>query len=214
VATRMFANEELERLRGFPEISREELFRSFTLTPADLAFVAPGRGRGPAERLGWAIALCTLPWLVGSCRIGWSRPHRWRWLALPSSCRWIWWQSVPMADKSRPAPSMCAWPRGTWDGVRPVSPPGDRFVAADVVHPGPWNHRVFGGTGGEIEDPVEQGRQFLRQLPGVAGLGDDVLEIAGVAECSTSCTGSMRSMRSSRFDEASNKVISQPNTLR
>ncbi len=66
MATRMFADEELERLRGgFPEISREELFRYFTLTPADLAFVDPGRGGrgGPAERLGLAIALCTLPWL-------------------------------------------------------------------------------------------------------------------------------------------------------
>ncbi|WP_280459346.1 Tn3 family transposase [Nocardia carnea] len=63
MATRVFADEELERLRGFPEISREELFRYFTLTPADLAFVDPGRGRGPADRLGLAIALCTLPWL-------------------------------------------------------------------------------------------------------------------------------------------------------
>ncbi|MEV0106750.1 Tn3 family transposase [Nocardia sp. NPDC050799] len=63
MATRMFADEELERLRGFPEIGREELFRFFTLTPADLAFVDPGRGRGPAERLGLAITLCTLPWL-------------------------------------------------------------------------------------------------------------------------------------------------------
>ncbi|MEV6216960.1 Tn3 family transposase [Nocardia sp. NPDC051833] len=63
MATRMFADEELERLRGFPEISREELFRYFTLTPSDLAFVDPGRGRGPADRLGLAIALCTLPWL-------------------------------------------------------------------------------------------------------------------------------------------------------
>lgn len=63
MATRMFADEELERLRGFPEISREELFRYFTLTPAELAFVDPGRGRGPAERLGLAITLCTLPWL-------------------------------------------------------------------------------------------------------------------------------------------------------
>jgi hypothetical protein len=63
VATRVFADEELERLRGFPEISREELFRYFTLTPADLAFVDPGRGRGPADRLGLSIALCTLPWL-------------------------------------------------------------------------------------------------------------------------------------------------------
>jgi hypothetical protein len=62
VATRVFADEELERLRGFPEISREELFRYFTLTSADLAFVAP-RGRGPVVRLGLAVTLCTLPWL-------------------------------------------------------------------------------------------------------------------------------------------------------
>lgn len=53
---RMFANEELQRLREFPEISREELFRYFTLTPADMAFVAP-RGRGPAVRLGLAVSL-------------------------------------------------------------------------------------------------------------------------------------------------------------
>ena len=59
----MFAEEELERLRGFPEIGREELFRFFTLAPADVAFVDPGRGRGPADRLGLAVALCTLPWL-------------------------------------------------------------------------------------------------------------------------------------------------------
>ena len=51
MATRVFADEELQRLREFPEISREELFRYFTLTPADLAFVAP-QGRGPAVRLG------------------------------------------------------------------------------------------------------------------------------------------------------------------
>ncbi|GAB2657359.1 hypothetical protein GCM10027088_39510 [Nocardia goodfellowii] len=62
VATRVFADEELARLREFPEIGREELFRFFTLSPADLAFVDPGRGRGPADRLGIAIALCTLPW--------------------------------------------------------------------------------------------------------------------------------------------------------
>ncbi|MGO4617188.1 Tn3 family transposase [Nocardia sp. 2YAB30] len=63
MATRVFADEELERLRGFPEISREELFRYFTLSPADAAFIDPGRGRGPADRLGIAIALCALPWL-------------------------------------------------------------------------------------------------------------------------------------------------------
>ncbi|MGH3565747.1 MAG: Tn3 family transposase [Pseudonocardia sp.] len=59
----MFADEELERLRGFPDIGRDELFRFFTLMPADLAFVDPGRGRGPADRLGLVVSLCTLPWL-------------------------------------------------------------------------------------------------------------------------------------------------------
>ncbi len=63
MATRVFADEQLERLREFPEIGREELFRFFTLSPADVAFVDPGRGRGPADRLGLSIALCTLPWL-------------------------------------------------------------------------------------------------------------------------------------------------------
>lgn len=59
----VFTDEELEGLRRFPEISREDLFRFFTLTAADVAFVGPGRGRGPADRLGLAIAVCTLPWL-------------------------------------------------------------------------------------------------------------------------------------------------------
>ncbi len=63
MATQVFAEEELTRLRGFPEINREELFRFFTLAPADVAFVDPGRGRGPADRLGLAVTLCTLPWL-------------------------------------------------------------------------------------------------------------------------------------------------------
>jgi hypothetical protein len=63
VATQVFADEELARLREFPEISREELFQYFTLTPADIAFITPVRVRGPADRLGLAVALCTLPWL-------------------------------------------------------------------------------------------------------------------------------------------------------
>jgi len=63
LATQVFADEELERLRGFPEIGREELFRFFTLAAPDVAFVDPGRGRGPADRLGLSVALCTLPWL-------------------------------------------------------------------------------------------------------------------------------------------------------
>jgi hypothetical protein len=40
----VFSDVELERLRGFPEIGREELIRFFTLTPADIAFVDPGAG--------------------------------------------------------------------------------------------------------------------------------------------------------------------------
>ncbi|MFC4012123.1 DUF4158 domain-containing protein [Nonomuraea purpurea] len=45
----MFADEEIARLRSFPEISREELIRFFTLTAADVEFIDPGRGRGPAD---------------------------------------------------------------------------------------------------------------------------------------------------------------------
>ena len=60
----VFTDEELESLRRFPEIGREELFRFFALTPADSAFIDPGLGRGPADRLGLAVAVCTLPWLV------------------------------------------------------------------------------------------------------------------------------------------------------
>jgi hypothetical protein len=34
MAVRVFSDEDLERLRSFPEINREELIRFFTLTPA------------------------------------------------------------------------------------------------------------------------------------------------------------------------------------
>jgi hypothetical protein len=61
VVAPVFTYEELEGLRRFPEIGREDLFRFFTLAPADVAFVDPGRGRGPADRLELAIALCMLP---------------------------------------------------------------------------------------------------------------------------------------------------------
>jgi hypothetical protein len=73
VATRVFADDELERLRGFPEISKEELIRFFTLTPGDVGFIDPGRGRSPKDRLGLVVQLCALPWLgfvpddVGPC---------------------------------------------------------------------------------------------------------------------------------------------------
>ena len=59
----VFTDEELESLRRYPEIGRDELARFFTLAPSDVTFINPGRGRGPADRLGLAVALCTLPWL-------------------------------------------------------------------------------------------------------------------------------------------------------
>jgi Domain of unknown function (DUF4158) len=63
VSEKVFSREQYEQLRSFPEISRDELFRYFTLTPADVAFVDPGAGRGPGDRLGMAVQLATLPWL-------------------------------------------------------------------------------------------------------------------------------------------------------
>jgi hypothetical protein len=63
VSEKMFSEEQLEQLRSFPEITRDELIKYFTLTPADLAFVDPGRGRGAADRLGLAVQLASLSWL-------------------------------------------------------------------------------------------------------------------------------------------------------
>ncbi|MGH3195970.1 MAG: Tn3 family transposase [Streptosporangiaceae bacterium] len=63
MSTRLFSDDQLEQLRSFPDIGKDDLIRFFTLTPADVAFADPGRGRGPADRLGLAVQLCTLPWL-------------------------------------------------------------------------------------------------------------------------------------------------------
>lgn len=63
MATSFLSDGQLVQFRGFPGIGNDELVRYFTLTPADVAFVAARRGRGPSERLGLAVQLCTLPWL-------------------------------------------------------------------------------------------------------------------------------------------------------
>lgn len=76
MSAQVFADEELERLREFPEIGRDDLVRFFTLTEADMAFVDPVRGRGPAARLGLSLTLCTLPWL-GFVPL-WRTSHGWR----------------------------------------------------------------------------------------------------------------------------------------
>jgi hypothetical protein len=60
----MFSEDQLEQLRSFPDIGRDDLIRFFTLTPADVAFVDPGRGRGPTDRLG--LAVCWWAWRAGS----------------------------------------------------------------------------------------------------------------------------------------------------
>ncbi len=63
MATRVFSDEELARFRAFPEITDAGPIRFFTLTPQDMEFIDPGRGRSPANRLAMAVQLCTLPWL-------------------------------------------------------------------------------------------------------------------------------------------------------
>ncbi|PZS32925.1 MAG: Tn3 family transposase [Pseudonocardiales bacterium] len=63
MATRLFSDDQLEQLRSFPDIGRDELVRFFSLAPAQVTFVDPGRGRGPSDRLGLAVQLCTLEWL-------------------------------------------------------------------------------------------------------------------------------------------------------
>ena len=63
MATQVLADQELEALRKFPEIGREELFRFFTLTRRTLRSSIPSVAGGPADRLGLAVTLCTLPWI-------------------------------------------------------------------------------------------------------------------------------------------------------
>lgn len=57
MATRLFSDDQVEALKAFPDIDKDELIQFFTLSPAHVAFVDPGRGRGPADRLGLAVQL-------------------------------------------------------------------------------------------------------------------------------------------------------------
>ncbi|MFC9636459.1 DUF4158 domain-containing protein [Streptomyces mirabilis] len=61
MATKVFSDEELEALRSFPAIGKDELIRYFTLTSADEAFLR--KFLRPQTVLGAAVQLCTLPWL-------------------------------------------------------------------------------------------------------------------------------------------------------
>jgi hypothetical protein len=115
VATRVLADEDLEALRGFPEIGREELARFFTLTPADVAFIDPGRGRGPADRLGLAVTLCSLPWL-GFVPDNVAAAPQAAVVRLAGQL-----QVDPDALRlygRRHGRSICGWQPGTWGGAR------------------------------------------------------------------------------------------------
>ncbi|MFF3123680.1 DUF4158 domain-containing protein [Streptomyces sp. NPDC057908] len=61
MATRVFSDEELEGLRSFPAVGKDELIRYFTLTSADQAFLS--KFRRAQNVLGAAVQLSTLPWL-------------------------------------------------------------------------------------------------------------------------------------------------------
>ena len=62
MATRdVFSEQEMGRLRGFPEITRAELIRYFTLTNAEEEFLR--KFLGPRNVLGASVRLCVLPWL-------------------------------------------------------------------------------------------------------------------------------------------------------
>jgi hypothetical protein len=79
LATQFFSDEQMERLRSYPDIGREELIRFFTLTRKDLGFIDNldrGGGRGPAARLGLAVQLCTLPRGWVSCPMTSGRCRR------------------------------------------------------------------------------------------------------------------------------------------
>lgn len=61
--TRFLSDAELARLSGYPtEIADDDLVTFFRLEGEDLAWLGREH-RGPANRLGLALQLCTLPWL-------------------------------------------------------------------------------------------------------------------------------------------------------
>ncbi|MFF8279675.1 DUF4158 domain-containing protein [Streptomyces lateritius] len=68
MATRVFSDEELESLRSFPSIGKDELIRYLTLTPAGEAFLR--KFRRAQNVLGAAVQLSTLPWVSSRQNVG------------------------------------------------------------------------------------------------------------------------------------------------
>lgn len=118
----MFSEDQLVQRRSFPDIGKDELIRFFTLTPADVAFVDPGRGRGPSDRLGLAVALSTLPWLgFVPDDVATAPPVAVARLANASVLIRPSWAVTAAA--SRPRPIICGWWPSTCGGnrLRPVA---------------------------------------------------------------------------------------------
>lgn len=61
MASRLFSDAEIDMLRGFPEVTPEELIRFFDLEPTDLRFARSFRT--DRNRLGIAVQLSVLGWL-------------------------------------------------------------------------------------------------------------------------------------------------------
>lgn len=67
MATQFFSDEQMERLRSYPDIGREELIRFFTLTRKDLgSSTAWGMAAGAGLRRSWGW-----PFSCARCR-GWD----------------------------------------------------------------------------------------------------------------------------------------------
>ena len=145
MATRdAFSEEELARLRGFPEITRTELIRYFTLTEPDDTFVR--QFRGPANILGAAVQLCTLPWLGfvpddvhGAPALGWSQGETSR----------IGHRRRHQRDPARRT-ARCSHP-GRCDGSVEAEPGTDLCFVVDVALAGNVDDDLVDGAAGEPE---------------------------------------------------------------
>jgi Domain of unknown function (DUF4158) len=112
VAARLFSDDQLDQLRSFPDIGKDDLIRYFTLTGADVAFVDPGRGRGPGDRLGFAVQLCTLPWLgFVPDEVTAAPPVAVTWRLILASCRGT-------GGENKPVRVICSRRSGIWGGSR------------------------------------------------------------------------------------------------
>jgi hypothetical protein len=117
LATRLFSDDQLDQLRSYPDIGKDDLIRYFTLTGADVAFVDPGRGRGPGDRLGLAVQVCTLPWLGFVPGAVTAAPP----VAVTRLAERLAIDSAELQGYGRRAQTVrvtCSWRPGTWGGSR------------------------------------------------------------------------------------------------